>query len=101
MSQAKLLAGACALAVAAVAFGALAQDKPAEQPPLWAWPGNQPAKPADKDKIDTLPGSSQKIPETGVKDRTTAVDWFPNGHPAMPTAVKAMDAGVSSTARII
>ncbi len=88
MSQAKLLAGACALAVAAVAFGALAQDKPAEQPPLWAWPGNQPAKPADKDKIDTLPGSTQKIPETGVKDRGTAVDWFPNGHPAMPAAVK-------------
>ena len=88
MSQAKLLAGACALAVAAVAFGALAQDKPADQPPLWAWPGNQPAKPADKDKIDTLPGSTQKIPETGVKDRGTAVDWFPNGHPAMPAAVK-------------
>ena len=88
MSRSTLLAGACALAAATVAFGAVAQDKPADQPPLWAWPGNQPAKPADKDKIDTLPGSSQKIPETGVKDRTAAVDWFPNGHPAMPAAVK-------------
>lgn len=88
MSQAKLLAGACALAVAAVAWGAVAQDKPAEAPPLWAFPGNQPGKPADPNKIDTLPGSTQKIPETGVKDRTTAVDWFPNGHPAMPAAVK-------------
>jgi len=91
MSRAKLFAGACALAAAAVAFGALAQDKPADQPPLWAWPGNQPGKPADKAKIDTLPGSSQKIPETAVKDLTTAVDWFPKDHPAMPTAVKGGD----------
>ena len=98
MSQAKLLAGACALAVAAAGLvsvgAALAQDKPAgESAPLWAWPGNQPAKPADKDKIDTLPGSSQKIPETAVKDRGAAVDWFPNGHPTMPTAVKGGVAG--------
>jgi cytochrome c553 len=92
MSQAKLLAGACALAVAGVAAlavgAAFAQDKPAEQPPLWAWPGNQPAKPADANKIETLQGSNQKFTEVQIKDRTTAVDWFPNGHPAMPTAVK-------------
>ncbi|MGZ3364084.1 MAG: c-type cytochrome [Caulobacteraceae bacterium] len=88
MSQAKLFAGACALAVAAVAFGAVAQDKPAEQPPLWAFPGNQPAKPADPNKTETLPGSNQKFMEPQIRDRTTAVDWFPNGHPAMPTAVK-------------
>ena len=89
MSQAKLLAGACALAVAAIAFGAVAQDKPAAEPaPLWAWPGNQPAKPADPNKTETLQGSSVKFMEPQVKDRTTAVDWFPGGHPAMPTAVK-------------
>lgn len=88
MSRAKLLAGACALAAAAAAFGAIAQDKPAESPPLWAWPGNQPAKPADPSKVVTLPGSSQKFAEPQIKDRTTAVDWFPNGHPAMPAAVK-------------
>jgi cytochrome c553 len=89
MSQAKLLAGACALAVAALAWGAVAQDKPAgEAPPLWAFPGNQPAKPADPNKTVTLPGSSVKFMEPGVKDRTVAVDWFPNGHPAMPASVK-------------
>lgn len=88
MNQAKLLGGACALALAAVAFGALAQDKPAEQPPLWAWPGNQPAKPADASHVESLPGSSQKFNEVQLRDRTTAVDWFPNGHPAMPAAVK-------------
>lgn len=93
MSQAKLLAGACAIAIAAAglfAVGtAVAQDKPAAEPaPDWAFPGNQPAKPADPAKIDTLPGSTQKIPETGVRDLSTAVDWFPNGHPTMPAAVK-------------
>ena len=88
MSRAKLLAGACALAAAAVAFGAIAQDKPAEQPPLWAWPGNQPAKPFDAKEVVNLPGSSEKMTLAQIKDRTTAVDWFPKGHPAMPTAVK-------------
>ncbi len=88
MSHSKLLAGACALAVTAFAFGALAQDKPGEAPPLWAWPGTQPAPAADASKIETLPGSSQKFTEVQVKDRTTAVDWFPTGHPAMPAAVK-------------
>jgi cytochrome c553 len=86
-----LLMGACALAASTLAFGALAQDKPAaaaEPAPLWAWPGNQPAKPADKTKIDTVKGSTQKLSEVAVKDRTTAVDWFPAGHPAMPAAVK-------------
>ena len=85
---AKLLMGACALAATGLAFGAMAQDKPAEPPPLWAWPGNQPAKPADKDKIETIAGSTQKFNEVQIKDRTTAVDWFPAGHPAMPAAVK-------------
>jgi cytochrome c553 len=92
MSQAKLLAGASALAVVAVgalAIGsALAQDKPAEPPPLWAWPGNQPAKPFDAKEVVTLPGSSEKMTLAQIKDRTTAVDWFPKGHPAMPAAVK-------------
>ncbi len=88
MSRAKLLAGACALAAAAVAFGAIAQDKPAEQPPLWAWPGNQPAKPFDAKEVVNLPGSSEKMTLAQIKDRTTAVDWFPKGHSAMPTAVK-------------
>ena len=88
MSQAKLLAGVCALTAAAVAFGAVAQDKPADPSPAWAWPGNQPAKPADPTRIETIPGSSQKFTEVQIKDRTTAVDWFPSGHPAMPAAVK-------------
>jgi cytochrome c553 len=92
MSQAKLLAGACALAVVAVGAlavaSALAQDKPAEQPPLWAWPGNQPAKPFDPKEVVTLPGASEKMTLAQIKDRTTAVDWFPKGHPAMPAAVK-------------
>jgi cytochrome c553 len=93
MSQAKLLAGACAVALAAVALStvavrAAAQDKPAEPAPLWAFPGNQPAKPFDAKEIVTLPGSSEKLTLGQIKDRTTAVDWFPKGHPAMPPAVK-------------
>jgi cytochrome c553 len=91
MSRAKLLVGACALAAAAIAFGAVAQDKPAEQPPLWAWPGNQPAKPFDAKEVVNLPGSSEKLTLGQIKDRTTAVDWFPKGHPAMPAAVKGGD----------
>jgi cytochrome c553 len=91
MTRSMLLTGACALAAGAIAAGAFAQDKPstpAATPPLWAWPGNQPAKPADKDKIETIAGSTEKFNEVQIKDRTTAVDWFPKGHPAMPAAVK-------------
>ena len=88
MTQAKLLAGACAGALAAVALGAVAQDKPAEPAPLWAFPGNQPAKPFDAKEVVSLPGASEKMTLAQIKDRTTAVDWFPKGHPAMPTAVK-------------
>lgn len=80
--------GASALALAIPFAAAIAQDKPAEPPPLWAFPGNQPAKPARTEVDQVLKGSKQKFSEVQIKDRTTAVDWFPGAHPAMPPAVK-------------
>ena len=85
----RLILGASILALAIPVAAAMAQDKPAAEPaPTWAFPGNQPAaKPPGTDLV-ALPGSSQKFTEIQIKDRTTAVDWFPNDHPAMPPAVK-------------
>jgi cytochrome c553 len=82
----RLILGASILALAIPVAAAVAQDK-AATPPLWAFPGNQPAKPPGTEPV-TVPGSSIKLTETQVRDRTTAVDWFPSGHPAMPAAVK-------------
>jgi cytochrome c553 len=84
----RLIVGASILALAIPVAAAVAQDKPAATAPLWAFPGNQPAKPASKEVDQTLPGSSVKFSEVQIKDRTTAVDWFPAAHPAMPAAVK-------------
>ncbi len=83
----RLVVGATILALAIPVAAAVAQDKPAETPPLWAFPGNQPAKPQPAESVG-IPGSSVKFTHAQIGDRTTAVDWFPNGHPAMPPAVK-------------
>ena len=84
---ARLILGASILALAIPVGAAMAQDKAPAAAPLWAFPGNQPAKPPGAEPI-TVAGSKIKMPETQVRDRTTAVDWFPAGHPAMPSAVK-------------
>jgi cytochrome c553 len=84
----RLIVGASVLALAMPIAVAVAQDKAPVAAPLWAFPGNQPAKPPSATVFETLPGSSLKFNEVQVKDRTTAVDWFPASHPAMPPAVK-------------
>jgi cytochrome c553 len=86
---ARLVLGASilTLAIPAAVAVAVAQDKAPTAVPLWAFPGNQPAKPPGAELV-TVPGSSVKLTQPQVRDRTTAVDWFPAGHPAMPAAVK-------------
>jgi len=83
---ARLILGASILALA-IPAAAMAQDKAPAAAPLWAFPGNQPAKPPGTELV-TVPGSTIKLTPTQVRDRTTAVDWFPAGHPAMPAAVR-------------
>ncbi len=78
--------GASILALA-IPLSVAAQDK-APEPPLWAFPVTQPVGPPSKVVDQKLPGSSVKLSEEALKDRTTAVDWFPKAHPAMPPAVK-------------
>jgi cytochrome c553 len=84
---ARLILGASILALAIPVAAAMAQDKTQAPAPLWAFPGNQPAKPPGAELV-TVAGSSVKLTQPQVRDRTTAVDWFPAGHPAMPAAVK-------------
>jgi cytochrome c553 len=82
----KLLAGTAPVALLLVTVGA-SQNAPPAKPaapaartvPLWAFPG-----PHNK----SVPGSSKAYSDVQMFDRTTAVDWFPNEHPAMPDSVK-------------
>lgn len=80
MTNWKRLAGAGALAMA-VAAAAAAQDRPATQSavPLWAFPGT---------RTESLPGAKPAFSQVQMFDRTSAVDWFPDDHPAMPDVVK-------------
>lgn len=84
MNHWKFLAGAGSLAL--IVAIAAAQDKtPAKQSagtepvPKWAFPG-----PLNK----SVPGSKAAYSDVQMFDRTSAVDWFPDKHPAMPAAVK-------------
>jgi cytochrome c553 len=63
----------------AAAEPAPAPGAAAEPVPLWAFPG-----PLNK----SVPGSKLGFSDVQMFDRTTAVDWFPDSHPAMPAAVK-------------
>src|SRR5271165_4707928 len=47
--------------------------------PQWAFPGPL---------VESVPGSTVKFSEVQMYDRTAAVDWFPDSHPAMPDVVK-------------
>ena len=87
MSHWKHLAGAGLLASFVIA--ALAAQAPAPPPaaaaksadpvPMWAFPG-----PLNK----SVPGSKLAWSDVQMFDRTVAVEWFPDNHPAMPPAVK-------------
>lgn len=66
----------------ALIVSAAAQDQPpaaGPEAPLWAFPPAQ---------MQTVPGSTKKLSEVVIYDRTRAVDWFPEQHPSMPDAVK-------------
>lgn len=81
------------LVVLAAACAAAASDGWAASPnaaaPAWAFPSSsQPVSSTDTVKNKTLPGSVETFSKAQLLDRTTAVDWFPNQHPAMPPAVK-------------
>ena len=85
--SARRVAAASILALAIPVAAAVAEEA-APAAPLWAFPANQPAKTPGTEPNQVLPGSKQKFTEVQIKDRTTAVDWFPTAHPAMPPAVK-------------
>lgn len=89
MTHWKLLAGAGTLALIAAGVGAAqnaTQNNAPAQPiatnepyPQWAFPGPHNL---------SVPDSKRAFSWVQMFDRTTAVDWFPDEHPAMPTAVK-------------
>jgi cytochrome c553 len=73
-------------------LAAAEQSKPvasAPAVPLWAFPPSSiPTFSTKTEKNETLPGSTLKFSEAQLRDRTVAVDWFPQQHPVMPPAVK-------------
>ena len=84
MADRKFVAGACALALVAVVSAAGLNQASAQNAlpatfPQWAFPGPL---------LKNVPGSTVKFSDVQMFDRTIAVDWFPDSHPAMPDAVK-------------
>jgi cytochrome c553 len=85
MSHWKHLTGAGTLALIVIAVAAAQTTAPdkqgatAEPYPQWAFPGPNNL---------SVPDSKRAFSWVQMFDRTTAVDWFPDNHPAMPTAVK-------------
>jgi len=79
------LACLIALAVAAIAAPAGAQDTP----PAWAYPANPPdyKLPPDDGAVRRVPGSKAGYTLTQVRDRFVAPDWHPADYPAMPGIV--------------
>jgi cytochrome c553 len=89
-----LLAGACVAAT-------LAQNQPEKAsivpelgpPPSWAYAVNPPASAADAQKkpkddaVRHVPGSAAAFTVAQIGDLYAAVDWHPEGHPAMPEVV--------------
>lgn len=86
-----LAPGVCALALTALAMSAChgksspsakiqaAQNGAPSGFPQWAFPGTL---------SRTVPGGKRGYSNSQIYDRTSAVDWFPNDHPAMPDVVK-------------
>ena len=74
-----------ALAVAAIAAPARAQDTP----PAWAYPVNPPGykPPPDDGTVRRVPGSKAGYTLTQLRDRFIAPNWHPDDYPAMPEIV--------------
>ena len=66
------------VALATMGWAAPENSPPADAP-AWAFPGS---------KLEPLDATSQKYAQVQIFDRTRAVDWHPESHPAMPDAVK-------------
>jgi len=79
------LACLIALAVAAIAAPAGAQDTP----PAWAYPVNPPGfkPPADDGNVRQVPDSKAGYTLTQLRDRFLAPNWHPGDYPAMPEVV--------------
>lgn len=78
----KLVAGITAMAlIGATAFAQTtgANSATKEPYPTWAYPGPNNL---------SVPDSKRAFSWVQMFDRSTAVDWFPEDHPAMPAAVK-------------
>ena len=87
MADRKFVAGACALAVVA-ALGVAGQNPANAQGAQAALPSNFPQWAFPGPLLKNVPGSAVKFSDVQMFDRTGAVDWFPNSHPAMPDSVK-------------
>lgn len=68
-------------------------DRRRESPPYWAYAVNPPKNAgnpeveASKGELMQLPGSSAAFTANEIADLFHAVDWHPDGHPAMPDVV--------------
>jgi cytochrome c553 len=82
-----LVWSAC-LALACAAGARSTEPTPAL--PAWVFPTGQAPLPAagwDRTKKLSLPGSAVEFTAAALHDRSHAVDWFPDTHPAMTQAV--------------
>lgn len=86
--------GMCGVAMMAAAGARRenAADAKRTAPPYWAYAVNPPAGANGGDREAAagarhVPGSTAAFTEVQIKDLFTAVDWHPDGHPAMPVSV--------------
>ncbi len=80
MNKFALFLGVCAAAfISAVFVAAQTPQAPVKtSEPLWAFPG-----PLN----ESIPSTKRAFSAVQMFDRTMAVDWFPESHPAMPASV--------------
>jgi len=80
---------AAVAAVAAVTAASAGDGPRAVAPgPAWAFPvPAKAARPTAVRELQTLAGSTTRFTGVQLIDRTAAVDWFPDNHPPMPSAV--------------
>ncbi len=78
------------LAIPAANAAAPQREKPAADPPAWAYPINPPDdRPAPDDGTPKhVPGSSKALTQKQILDAFNIPDWHPDGHPPMPDVVE-------------
>jgi cytochrome c553 len=81
-----------AVFVGSASILAVAQSRPASEPPAWAYaipvpaPAGAPA-PAPDTSQKQVPGSTLSFTRQQISDGFGPADWFPGDHPAMPDIV--------------